>query len=341
MMKKSSEQIEVTLFYRKRHATGSFSIEISFEQMMRHIPENREFSIKRYTLKNFSNGVIPRLMGAVDAYKHRSQINHITGDIHYITLALPSRRTILTIHDCGFMRHPKPVFRQILKWLWLDLPVRHCRYITAVSEATRQEIIRYTGCNPEKVIVIPTIISNDFDKSERVFNTARPRILHIGTAHNKNFKRHVEALAGINCELHVIGKLAPEHITILNDHRIQYVSQHNLSQDEMVMAYVECDVLLFASTLEGFGMPIIEAQSTGRAVVTSNISSMPEVAGDGSCLVDPFSVESIRLGVQRVIQDSEYRKSIITAGFKNVERFSPAIIAKQYETLYQRINDNE
>lgn len=333
-------KIDVTLFFRKPHTTGSFSIESSFAQMIRHFPEDGIFAIKGYTLNHFSQGIISRIRGAIESYRHRSQINHITGDIHYITLALPPGRTILTIHDCGFMRHPSRVVRQILKWLWLDLPVHHCRHITAVSGATRQEIIQYTGCNPDKVVVIPTVISNIYSISDKKFNSERPRILHIGMANNKNFGRHVAALTGIDCELHIVGKLEPEHITLLNDNGVRYVSQFNLTQDEMVKAYAECDILLFASTLEGFGMPIIEAQATGRAVVTSNISSMPEVAGAGACLVDPFSIESIRRGLQRVIHDGEYRSSLITAGFRNAERFSPDTIARQYESLYQRVIDN-
>jgi glycosyltransferase involved in cell wall biosynthesis len=98
-----------------------------------------------------------------------------------------------------------------------------------------------------------------------------------------------------------------------------------------------CDLLVFASTFEGFGLPIVEAQATGRPVVTSNIMSMPEVAGDAACLVDPFNVSSIREGVLKVINDSDYRNALVKAGFENVKRFQPEQIARQYAELYHEL----
>lgn len=340
MMKKQMQTSHVTLFFRKPHATGNFSIESSFMQMLQNFPEHSAFTLSTYTLKNYSRGFIARMRGCIESFQQGTDINHITGDIHYITLVLPAKRTLLTIHDCGFMRHPNRFAQQILKFFWLSLPVKHCGYISTVSEATRREIISYTRCDPDKVIVIPTLISTAYKKHARVFNTARPRVLHIGMAPNKNFERHVAALAGLPCELHIIGQLKPEQITLLKTHGIDYQAQCNLSHEEMIQAYKDSDIMLFASTLEGFGMPIIEAQATGRVVVTSNISSMPEIAGSGACLVDPFSVASIQQGLQRVIEDTDYRNALIQSGFDNAKRFSPAAIAKQYESLYQRIRDN-
>jgi glycosyltransferase involved in cell wall biosynthesis len=96
-------------------------------------------------------------------------------------------------------------------------------------------------------------------------------------------------------------------------------------------------MVIFASTYEGFGLPIIEANAVGRPVVTSDIYSMPEVAGDAACLVNPFDVSNIRTGVLRVIQDESYRRKLIENGFKNVERFKPNAIAQQYLELYKEL----
>jgi len=102
-------------------------------------------------------------------------------------------------------------------------------------------------------------------------------------------------------------------------------------------AYRECDLVVFASSYEGFGLPILEANATGRPVVTSNVCSMPEVAGGAACLVDPFDVASIRAGVNRVLSDPAYRESLIVAGFENAKRFGAARIARAYADVYTNL----
>ncbi len=96
-------------------------------------------------------------------------------------------------------------------------------------------------------------------------------------------------------------------------------------------------MLLFASTFEGFGMPIVEAQRIGRCVVTSNISSMPEVAGNGACFVDPFSVNSIREGLLKVIADSKFRLELIENGLINCRRFTEEKIAEAFYHVYDKV----
>jgi glycosyltransferase involved in cell wall biosynthesis len=327
------------LFFRRLRETGNFSIEASFSRMMEHFPVDSEIRLDSFTSTHFSNGILPRLRGILEARRQAADINHVTGDVHYLVLGLPGPRTILTIHDCGLMDNPSPLARRLLKWLWLDLPVRHCRYITAVSEATRRDIIRHTGCNPDKIVVIPTVITDSFRREDRPFNRECPRILHIGLAPNKNLERHAAALSGLDCELHIVGKVEQAHRQLLESYRLRYTHEYNISQEEMQRAYAGSDLLLFASTLEGFGMPILEAQTVGRPVITSNLSSMPEVAGDAACLVDPFDAESIRAGVLKVIRDDDYRENLVSMGFRNCGRFSASRVARQYEALYRLLTD--
>lgn len=96
-------------------------------------------------------------------------------------------------------------------------------------------------------------------------------------------------------------------------------------------------MVAFASTFEGFGMPIIEANITGRVVVTSNTSSMPEVAANAAEFVNPLDVEDIRRGFLKVINEDAYREQLIENGFTNAKRFNKQTIANQYFNLYRTI----
>jgi glycosyltransferase involved in cell wall biosynthesis len=94
---------------------------------------------------------------------------------------------------------------------------------------------------------------------------------------------------------------------------------------------------MFASTYEGFGLPIIEANAVGRPVVTSHLWSMPEVAGKSALLVDPYDVASIRDGVLSIIEDAHLRSVLIKNGLENIKRFRLSLIAEQYSALYQEV----
>jgi glycosyltransferase involved in cell wall biosynthesis len=96
----------------------------------------------------------------------------------------------------------------------------------------------------------------------------------------------------------------------------------------------ECDLLLFPSLHEGFGLPIVEAQATGRPVVTSDREPMTEVSGGAAVLVDPEDVASIRTGVLRVLEDHQLAAELVRRGRVNVGRFSASAVAAQYAAIY-------
>ncbi len=116
-----------------------------------------------------------------------------------------------------------------------------------------------------------------------------------------------------------------------------FTTASGLSQPQIIAEYHRCDLVLFASTYEGFGMPILEAQAIGRPVVTSTIASMPEVAGDAAELVDPFDPLSIRAGVTRVLTSTSRQESLIARGFANLPRFAPTVVAQAYASLYREV----
>jgi glycosyltransferase involved in cell wall biosynthesis len=118
---------------------------------------------------------------------------------------------------------------------------------------------------------------------------------------------------------------------------IHYTYRWHLSDQDILLAYQESDLVAFVSTYEGFGMPILEGQAVGRPVITSDLLSMPEVAGGAACLVDPFDTRSIRAGLDRVITDHDYREELISRGYRNVLRFDPDAIAMAYLDIYRRL----
>ena len=114
----------------------------------------------------------------------------------------------------------------------------------------------------------------------------KPVVLQVGTGWNKNVERVAEALRGTACRLEIVGSLSETQRTALHGSGVPFRELGRVGDEELVAAYHRCDLLIFASVYEGFGMPIVEAQAVGRVVITSNCSSMPEAAGDGALLVD-------------------------------------------------------
>ncbi|MBS1563914.1 MAG: glycosyltransferase family 4 protein [Bacteroidetes bacterium] len=267
----------------------------------------------------------------------RADIFHLTGGAEYLAMGLPGNTTVLTIHDCVFMYQSSGIKRKILQWLFLKVPVRRCRAVTAISEATKADIIRFTGCRPEKITVIPNPVSDAIVYREKIFNAHKPVLLFIGSTPNKNLHRVIETLKGIPCRLDIVGIILPEHEEQLRAYGIDYQRYWQLSEEGLAERYTESDIVVFPSTFEGFGLPIIEAQKAGRPVLTSRISPLQEVAGDGACLVDPYDVKSIRTALIRLIEEPAYREAVVRTGFENVRQYTKEAVAQKYIDLYKTI----
>ncbi|CCG99597.1 glycosyl transferase group 1 [Fibrella aestuarina BUZ 2] len=275
------------------------------------------------------------------ARRQRADVYHISGDVHYLALALPPRRTVLTIHDCISLdreRQRGNRWRYYALWLlFYYLPMHRVARITTVSDKSRRELIRHMGPLAERVTVIPNPCNPRFQPSPNVFNETNPTLLHIENGEHKNLARLALALQGIRCKLLIIGPLTPERAAQLAALGIVYEQRVNLTDEQMVAAYKACDMLVFVSLYEGFGLPVLEANATGRVVLTSAIDPLRDVAGEAALLVDPTSVAAIRAGVQRLMTDAALRQRLITAGYQNVVRYKAETVAAHYMAVYQSV----
>jgi len=274
--------------------------------------------------------------------KPEADIYHVAGHVHYIALILPKNKTVLTIADLTILRTRKGIRRFIIKKLFFDLPVKKLKYITAISEATKSEIIQYTKCPADKIRVIEIPLQDILiQETKKNFNVRCPTVLQIGTAPHKNITNLIKALKGVNCRLRIIGKLNEELLSELKANEINFTNDFDLNDFEIKNEYQKADIVAFCSIYEGFGLPIIEGQAMRTPVVTSNLSPMKEVAGGGAVLINPENVVSIREGILQIINDESLRNKLIAQGLINVKRFETSQIARRYESLYLEIIETE
>jgi glycosyltransferase involved in cell wall biosynthesis len=322
-------------FFQRLPQRANFSIERLFADVRRVFPESIDAKV---VVSRFpSRGLWGRVYNVIEAAFRQGDVNHITGDVHFLTFFLRKRKTLLTIHDLVSVHRLQGLRRSMLLFFWYWLPIRRSAMVTVISLSTKEDLFRHIKVDPRKVRVVYDCVSEDYHPTPKEFITTKPVILQIGTGENKNVERVAQALGDIPCHLRILGILNTKQEAVLRKYGVEHSSALDISDEHVIDEYRRCDMLVFASTFEGFGLPIVEAQAVGRPVVTSNILSMPEVAGEAACLVNPFDVASIRRGVLKVINDSLYRDELVKRGFVNVGRFRAEKIAQEYISIYREM----
>jgi len=295
--------------------------------------------IEKVEMPFTSKGIFSILFNLIFLTRFKNGLFHITGDVHYAILALPKDRTILTIHDLVFLHTYKGLRRRLLKWIFLDLPVRKAKYITTISEKSKQEILDYTNCDPEKILVIPNPVDPIFSTSTSSTPSTSSTILFLGTKPNKNLEISIAALFGLDVHLRIIGELSRKQKEMLSKFNINYSSDFSISPEQLASEYSNADIILFPSTYEGFGLPVIEGFQAGKPVITSNISPMKEVAGDGALLAEPTSIASIREAVIKLLDDQTLKIQLVAAGKEKVKQYQPGFIAEAYQQLWSKFKN--
>ena len=329
------KKISVSFFLRKAVYGENYSLEKYFRELfVNHNNKNFVFNLKICPVT--STNILNRIYLIFWAYFQQGDINHICGDINFISTLLNKKKTIITLADNYSMIRLKGLKKILYYIFWLKLALYKCNKIISISTKTSKEILKYFPKYKKKIIKIDICIQKIFKKKLKKIKSI-PQILIIGTAVNKNFDNSILAISKINCEVLIIGKLDQQKLFLLKKLKIKYSNYLNLSDGEVYKLYCKSDILLFASTYEGFGMPILEAQAVGRPVITSNIEPLTYVGGKGALYVNPVSVQSIKLALKELISNNALRKKLIINGLDNIKRFSVQAILQQHYDCYKAI----
>lgn len=333
---RKKQRQSVTWVHRKPRRLGNFSMEATFRRLHHAW---KECPPSEHTVSEFSKGILPRWRIWCEVRKLDADILHITGDINFACIAQRrrGRKVVLTIHDVGMLDEGSWVMRALKTWFLLLWPSKSCDAIIVVSDTTKQDILSRCSYPKHQIHVIPSFISSHFRERESQPSGGPQRILHIGTAANKNLDGHIAALDGTGLHLTIIGEPNKENRRQLESADLSFDVRTGLSEEEMQAAYAESTALLFCSHLEGFGMPIVEAQTIGVPVITSHHDPMLHVAGDGALFCDPRDPESIREQVMSIVHEKELRGALIEKGKANARRFNPQQAVTAHQVVYAEI----
>lgn len=264
---------------------------------------------------------------------------------HVIPFMLPSRLppSVVTIHDLGY--HVLPAAHPWGQRLYLTWSTRWsarmARRVIAVSRATAADLERYSGTPPSKIRVIyeaaapmPAPSLAEMAAVRAKYGLHRPYALYVGSIQpRKNLARLIRAYgllageAGPEWDLVLAGGPGWLSEPIIEQARSSPAAERirligYVAEEDLAALLAGARFFCYPSLFEGFGLPVLEAQSVGAPVMTSNTSSLPEIAGDAALLVDPTDVDAIAEAMLRLSRDEALRQRLIAAGYENVKRFS-------------------
>jgi glycosyltransferase involved in cell wall biosynthesis len=277
---------------------------------------------------------------------------------HYVLPVLVRCRSVVTIHDCIHLMFPQYLpNRMALTYARasIALAARRATRVMTVSESSKRDILRFVDAKPEKIDVIYNAFDERFGVEPLEEDVVRVReryqlhdefVLYAGNVKpHKNLERLIEAFD-------LVRKRGLDHLklVLIGDEISKYaalrraVHQHQLHkyvrflgylpEETLAVMYRLAGVFVFPSLYEGFGLPPLEAMASGTPVVTSNVSSLPEVAGDAAVLVDPYIPQAIADGIYQVLTDESLRRSLRQKGLARAAQFSWEQSVRRVREIY-------
>ncbi len=296
---------------------------------------------------------IPLLLPGL-ARRAQAAILHVT----YVAPPLLSCPTVVTIHDISYEIFPE-FFSPRDRWALAALvpfSARRAARVIAISEHTRRDLVRIYGLPEDKITVTYLAAASQFHpvKPSQVeavrlkYGLGAPYILALGNVQpRKNLGRLMQAFA-LLCQAHsiahslvVVGQAqrrASAVFCAIREHGLQekVLFTDYVPAEDLPALYGGAELFVMPSLYEGFGLPILEAMACGTAVVCSNASALPEVAGQAALLVDPYSVEGLAGAMSRVLSDEGLRRHLACEGLERAGQFSWDKTARQTIEVYSQ-----
>lgn len=271
-------------------------------------------------------------------------------------------RTLLTVHDLSFIRLPKCADAHLRAYLNKVVPrsVHRADLILADSQSTKDDLVELLGAAPGRIEVVYPGVEERFRpiEDQALLEQVRQRyhlpsrfILGLGTLQpRKNFIRLIEAFANLQtCELANLklviaggkGWLYEEIFATVERLGLEgkVVFPGFVADEDLPALYNLAELFVFPSLYEGFGLPPLEAMACGTPVVTSNVSSLPEVVGEAGLMVKPTDAESLTEAMRRVLEDEALREEMIAKGLEQARKFTWKEAAAKLLSLYETLNN--
>ncbi|VAX19699.1 hypothetical protein MNBD_NITROSPINAE02-48 [hydrothermal vent metagenome] len=290
----------------------------------------------------------------------RKGVNVFHGPAFMIPLRSCITRSVVTIHDIVAFIKPETVPLKYALYMrtLISLVVKKADMIITPSQSTKDDLMRVLGVSESKIVVTHEAVSESFcpgaldggeDKIKSRFGIKNKYMLFVGNLEpRKNLIRLLKAYEmakgrlGKEYQLVICGKKGWLYKNIL-----KAVEDFSQNGDVILTSYVEdndllelyrgAEMFLFPTLYEGFGLPVLEAMASGTPVITSNVSSIPEIAGDAAYLIDPLSITDISNAIIKVAFSDTLRRSLREKGIKQATRFSWSQTAEKTLAVYRSI----
>jgi glycosyltransferase involved in cell wall biosynthesis len=300
--------------------------------------------------------------------KIRKDLKSFMPDIVHYTATIGSQskqkkwdtsKVILTVHDLGFLRNPKwfKKDRAVYYKKMIKKSVAYADRIIADSCATADDLMTFMNVSQDIIDVVPLGVDDHYKQASDTaqatlrekYNLPEKFFLYVGTLEpRKNIDRIVEAYSEIasdtDLDLVIAGRDGWKVKPIYNAIKKSPVRDRIhlpgfVAQEDLVAMYSSAEILVWPSLWEGFGFPPLESMACGTPVVTSNVSSMPEVVDQAAILVDPFDVSSIASGMKKLATDTTLYKGVQHKGLNRAAKFPWSITADMTLDVYKRALD--
>jgi glycosyltransferase involved in cell wall biosynthesis len=267
-----------------------------------------------------------------------------------------SCKKIITIHDLIPYIMPETVGKGYIKKFFQEMPqlMSLTNSILTVSECSKKDIIKFFNIDSDKIFVTPLAADKKYkplnkslckDYVKEKYKISKPSILYLGGfSERKNVRQLILAF------LKICNSLKDKYCLVLGGARKDIGTQlyeefkHNdniiftgyIDSKDLPFLYNAADIFVYPSLYEGFGLPPLEAMSCGTAVISSNLSSIPEVVGDAGILIDPYNIIQLEDSIATLLNNPDIRMSYINKGLKRAQLFNWENTSKLTEIAYEK-----